>query len=285
MHQGSALSPLLFNLVMDYLTKDIQKPPPQNLLYADDILLISESVDDLQEDLDKWRDALENNGLRISRTKTELLVCNFASHADQPNIHLDRNPIKRVDSFKYLGSVICSTGGIDADVSHRVNAAWMKWRSLTGVMCDRRMPVQTKGKVYKTAIRPTMLYSSECWASKRTHEQKLHTAEMRMLRWSAGVTLKDKVQNRHIRGSFKVRAIEEKLVGNRLRWYGHVARRPDDHVVKKCLSIATNKRGRGRPPTTWLTRVQRDMKRLEIDDDLVNDRSSWRLRTRRADPR
>ncbi|KAM3955740.1 uncharacterized protein ACR2FA_010325 [Aphomia sociella] len=133
------------------------------------------------------------------------------------------------------------------------------------------MPIRTKGKVYKTAVRPVLLYGSETWATTKTHEQKLHTTEMRMLRWAGGVTI-------------KVAPITEKISESRLRWYGHVIRRPDSHVVKKCLSIATQKRGRGRPQTTWMTCVQRDMKKCGLSTDEAYQRSKWRLMIKKADP-
>ena len=40
-----------------------------------------------------------------------------------------------------------------------------------------------KGKVYKTVVRPAMMYGAETWAVKKTQEKKLDVAEMRMLRW------------------------------------------------------------------------------------------------------
>ncbi|XP_063625257.1 uncharacterized protein LOC134796993 [Cydia splendana] len=130
-----------------------------------------------------------------------------------------------------------------------------------------------------------MLYGSECWATNKPHLNKLHTTEMRMLRWSAGVTMMDKIRNVYIRGSFKVAPITEKLTEKRLRWYGHVQRRPVDYMVKVALDIPTTKRGRGRPPATWLTTVQRDLKDLNIDADLALNRAEWRKRTGKADPK
>ncbi|CAH2103819.1 unnamed protein product [Euphydryas editha] len=48
-HQGSVLSPLLFDITMKYLTEKIQKPTSWNLLYADDFALISDSIYEIQE--------------------------------------------------------------------------------------------------------------------------------------------------------------------------------------------------------------------------------------------
>ena len=58
----------------------------------------------------------------------------------------------------------------------------------SGVMCDRKMPVKLKDKVFKTIIRPAITYGSECWAVKKKDENKLNSAEMMMLRWARGKT-------------------------------------------------------------------------------------------------
>ena len=50
-------------------------------------------------------------------------------------------------------------------------------------------------QVYKTAIKPAMVYGTECWAVRKQEERKLHTTEMRMLRWARGKTRLDHVRN------------------------------------------------------------------------------------------
>jgi hypothetical protein len=72
-------------------------------------------------------------------------------------------------------------GDIDEDVSHRIKAGLLKWHQASSVLCDRRVPLKLKGKFYRTAIRPVMLYGAECWPTKRRHVQQLSVAEMRKL--------------------------------------------------------------------------------------------------------
>lgn len=160
-HQDSALSPLLFNLVMNYLTKDIKSPLPWSMLYADDIVLAADTAQHLQETLNSWTYGLERFGLRVSRGKTEYLKCPFSGNTIADTIYIGQTPIPSVDKFKYLGSMLTVDANIDADVKHRVSVAWQKWRTLTGVLCDPRMPVKTKGKVYKTAVRPARRYFTD----------------------------------------------------------------------------------------------------------------------------
>ncbi|KAJ8712012.1 hypothetical protein PYW08_008966 [Mythimna loreyi] len=76
LHQGSALSPYLF-LIMDALTSDIQEEAPWCMLFADDIVLVAESGLEVQNRLEVWWHRLESVGLKVSRTKTEYLFCDF----------------------------------------------------------------------------------------------------------------------------------------------------------------------------------------------------------------
>ncbi|KAI3818115.1 hypothetical protein L1987_11918 [Smallanthus sonchifolius] len=103
--------------------------------------------------------------------------------------------LSRPLKFKYLGSVIQSNGDIDNDVVHRVQSGWCKWRAALGVLCDKRFPIGLMGKFYRVAVRPAMLYGTDCWAIKKTHTRKMDVAEMRMLRWMCGHTRKDRIRN------------------------------------------------------------------------------------------
>jgi hypothetical protein len=115
-------------------------------------------------------------------------------------------------------------------------------------------------------------------AYKRRHVQQLSVAEMRMLRWICGHTRMDRVRNDDIRDRLGVAPIEEKLVQHRLRWFGHVQRRPLEAPVRcGVLSRDSNvRRGRGRPKLTWEKTIKRDLKGWDILRDLCLDRSAWK---------
>ena len=81
----------------------------------------------------------------------------------------------------------------------------MNWKKCSGVLCDKKMPVKLKGKVYRTVVRPAMLYGAETWATTKRQESRIEVNEMRMLRWMCGVTRKDKIRNEHIRGTDSIR--------------------------------------------------------------------------------
>ena len=258
------------------------------MLFADDIVLIDETRSGLNAKLDAWRNTLECKGFRISRTKTEYMECNFSGRrtVGDEAITIGGQEVPKKDHFRYLGSILRCDGEIDDDVTHRIKAGWTKWRSASGVLCDRRIPAKLKGKFYRTAIRPALMYGTECWAIKKNCNQRMSVAEMRMLRWMTGVTRKDRIRNDIIRRNLDVAPIEDKMRENRLRWFGHVYRRPSDAPVRRSdmIRIDGGKRGRGRPKRTWVETIRLDLAKLNLREDMSLDRRNWRSLIHVADP-
>ena len=175
------------------------------MLFADDLVLYEESRLEVEQQLDSWRYILEGNGLRISINKTEYL--RLAGSSEE--VCLAGVPIPCTNTFKYLGSTIEATGGCGPDVDKRVRSAWNSWRGLSGVglIYDKKVPVKRKNKLYKTVIRPTLIYGSGCWALHSAEQQRMHTTEMKMLRWIQGKTRKDRIRNEKFRRDAMVKPI------------------------------------------------------------------------------
>ena len=76
LHQGSALSPFLFAMLMDRLTDEVRQVSPWNMMFADDIVICGETKEEVEENLERWRYALERRGMKISRSKTEYMCVN-----------------------------------------------------------------------------------------------------------------------------------------------------------------------------------------------------------------
>ena len=74
MHQGSVLSPLLFAVVVDVVTEFVNEGALSELLYADDIVLMSETINGLRDKYIKWKEAFERKGLKVNLEKTKAMV-------------------------------------------------------------------------------------------------------------------------------------------------------------------------------------------------------------------
>ena len=73
-HQGSVLSPLLFAMVIDEVTENAKKGWIKQILYADDLVLMRETMEELRENFDEWREAFESKGMRVNLGKAKLMV-------------------------------------------------------------------------------------------------------------------------------------------------------------------------------------------------------------------
>ena len=73
-HQGSVLSPLLLAIIVDVITKNARRSVANELLYVDDLVIMSETIEELKERFSNWKDALESKGLKVNTRKTKLMV-------------------------------------------------------------------------------------------------------------------------------------------------------------------------------------------------------------------
>ena len=148
---------------------------------------------ELEEDLEVWRNALERRGLKVSQSKTEYLKVGGVNDGEE--LKLQGEKVKRAKNFKYLGSTVSSDGRCE-EVRRRIQAGWMSWRKVSGVLCDRKLSAKVKGKMYKSVVRPAMLYGMGAVAVTEKHMGKMEVAELKMVRWALGVTRKNKKQIR-----------------------------------------------------------------------------------------
>ena len=144
LHQGSALSPLLFIIIMDVLTENIEKDPPWAMMSEDDLVLCAMTREEVEEDLETWRVVFERHGLKINRTKTEYLPS--PTNDTETTLKIVDAERPTVTSFKYLGSIFTSEGGSQADVNNRIRIGWMQWKEVgpcTGLKSRPRPGPQT----------------------------------------------------------------------------------------------------------------------------------------------
>ncbi|KAK3557977.1 hypothetical protein QTP86_005634 [Hemibagrus guttatus] len=268
LHQGSALSPFLFAIVMDQLSEEVRQESPWTMMFADDIVICSESREQVEENLERWRFALERRGMKVSGSKTEYMCVN--EREGSGTVRLQGEEVKKVQEFKYLGSTVQSNGECGKEVKKRVQAGWNGWRKVWGVLCERKISARIKGKVYRTVVRAAMLYGLETVSLRKRQESELEVAELKMLRFSLGVTRLDRIRNEYIRGTAHVGRLGDKVREARLRWFGHVQRREraekevdfDDDVVPVEAPSED-------PDVPTVVSFPGAEKEVDIDDDVV----------------
>ncbi|KAK3520329.1 hypothetical protein QTP70_021364 [Hemibagrus guttatus] len=259
---------------MDQLSEEVRQESPWTMMFADDIVICSESREQVEENLERWRFALERRGMKVSRSKTEYMCVN--EREGSGTVRLQGEEVKKVQEFKYLGSTVQSNGECGKEVKKRVQAGWNGWRKVSGVLCDQKISARIKGKVYRTVVRPAMLYGLETVSLRKRQESELEVAELKMLRFSLGVTRLDRIRNEYIRGTAHVGRLGDKVREARLRWFGHVQRRESEYIGRRMLDMGLpGRRQRGRPKRRYMDGINEDMKLVGASVEDAEDRDRW----------
>ena len=193
MLEGDTLAPFLFVICLDYVLRiSVDKCNEYGLTlelarsrrfhtkkitdadYADNLALLSDNLYNAQKLLHILEKSAAFIGLHANATKTEYMCYN----QDGPIEALNKNLLKKVDDFIYLGSNIAST---ERDVLIRISKAWGAidhsrpiWKST--------LPEQIKKGFFRAVVESVLLYESSAWTLTKRLESKLNGTYTRMLR-------------------------------------------------------------------------------------------------------
>ena len=177
------------------------------------------------------------------------------------DLMVDGETYECVKNFCYLGDTL---DGADLFATARIRNGWMKFRELLPFLTSRASPWEMKGQVYASCVRSSMTYGSETRPLLVDVGLKFERAEMQMIRWRCGISLKDRRTNEELRRLVGVEAITIFIRSSRLE----MVLTCDEDGVKKCMEYRVEgRRLVGRPIKTWLESVEADMAELEIDKE------------------
>nr|KAG5687606.1 hypothetical protein BaRGS_031397 [Batillaria attramentaria] len=159
--QGCLLSPFLFLLVIDWIMKTTtagRKNGIQwtlwtqldDLDFADDLALLSHSHSQMQDKTTCLEATSAGTGLKINRKKTELMKINTTANTP---VTVGGEPIREVESFVYLGSVVDGQGGTDRDVTARIGKARAAMVMLKNVWASKVVSIRTKLRIFNSNVK------------------------------------------------------------------------------------------------------------------------------------
>lgn len=131
------MSPDLFNLYGKMILRELRELEGikigrhniNHITYADDTVLVADSVQKLQHLLDVTVRASEEKGLRVNMDKTKVLV---SSKTNPPRVRMEARGrrIEQVERFSYLGSLIIEDGGCEREIGTRIGIAKSTFRQM-----------------------------------------------------------------------------------------------------------------------------------------------------------
>ena len=284
--QGCILSPDLFNIYGEYIMRkaldewsggiSIAGKKITNLRFADDTTLIAASEEEMLKLLNRVERESNKCGLRINADKTKIMIVD-RSNALQLTDALQRFQV--VDQFMYLGSYISNTGSSESDIRRRIGMAKSAMSRLTKIWKDRSITKHTKIKLVQTLIFSIFRYGAETWTIKAADRKRIDAFEMwcwrRMLRipWTAHRSNESILRELHISNR-----LSSTCLASIMRFFGHIARRPDNGLERLIVSGNTEgRRSRGRSPTRWTDQIQKATGTSFYNSvNIAQDRCQWR---------
>ena len=272
--QGCVLAPSLFSACMDWIMDHVMGRTScgasfgdlqiTDLDFADDAVILAETIETLTEALEALSEEAEPLGLRVSWIKTKIQAFGDILDAAVDSLPVAGENVDVVETFTYLGSVIHRSTSCEAEVNRRLGLASGAMNSLDkSVWRSRHLSRRTKVRVFRSLVMPVLLYSCEAWTLTADLRRRLDSFATSSLRRILGYRWQDYVSNQEVLDRAGMGRVTCLIRERQLRFYGHVVRFPMDdpaHRILYAKDPAGWNRRRGRPKLSWLAQLGGHMK-------------------------
>ena len=226
-----------------------------DLGFADDLALLSHSHRQMQDKTTELALISERVGLKINKRKTKILRTNATCETP---IMLEGETLEEVKDFRYLGSIVDTHGGTEADVKKRISKARVAFNLLRNVWKSKVI-----GELNKTTLIRIQTFVNHC------------------LRRILRIHWMDRVSNKVLWDRTHLAQIEIEILKRRWGWLGHTLRKPRTNITRQVLTWnPQGKRKRGRPKNTWRRDLEADIKQTgngwQQLERIAQDRRGWR---------
>ena len=186
--KGDALACLLFNIVLEKVIWDLSiqtrrtifSKTVQILAYADDIDLMARTIPGLNETFLNLEKYARNMGLVINQENT-VHMCSGKDTTLHHDFAIGNYTFKRVDNFKYLGTMVNKMNNRSVEVNARLTMANRAYYGLQNHMKSGIISRNIKTFLYKTLIRPILTYGAETWVLSKQDGHRLSIFECKIL--------------------------------------------------------------------------------------------------------
>ena len=153
--QGDVLSPLLFIIYMDKCIKDTQPQENQEILaYADDIVAIVDTVEELRGAADRWQNSMSRNGMKINTAEGKTEFMPISRRREEYDIYMGRDRVHQTEAYKYLGTRIDAVNNQESEINARISKYTGNLVMMYPLLKERAIPREVKITIYSTILRP-----------------------------------------------------------------------------------------------------------------------------------
>jgi exonuclease III len=303
--QGDILSPNIFKLFINDLPEKVVTPntntpklgskPVGCLMYADDLVLLSESQEGLQTHLDNLTRYCDTWGLNINTNKTKIIVFSPRQTISSYIFTTGGNPLEIVNEYKYLGVIFRSNGSFDAaqqNLYHRGLKAYFK---LSKILATEHSASNTTFHLFDHTIKPILLYASEIWGCinpnlrrvKNNPEHKLDKGyeklwperlHLKMCRYILGVH--NKTSTLAIRGETGRYPLYLEVAINILKYLNHLLCSTSDLLIQ---AVEVNQNLVSQNKYCWLSWANTILQEIGLDQNKIKQPAhTWLSKARQT---
>lgn len=182
LRQGCPLSPILFSLYTADLEEKLRRKQAGgvvirrekiwSLAYADDLVLLAMSAQELKEMMGSLKKYLEKKDLNLNAEKSKMLIFKKGrSQRKKEEWKWGDENIEEVKDFKYLGFHFQKNGGTKVHMKETVKRTMIALKQTLGIGQKRfKNNFERRMKIYNCLVKSIMLYAAEVWGWKETEK-------------------------------------------------------------------------------------------------------------------
>lgn len=217
--------------------------------YADDIGWITNSQYKTTQVKQNIPKKLEERNLQVNQSKTEEYI-------------IKRNGDEKWKKCKYLGSLLDT----ENDIKRRKQLAMVAFNQYKHSLTSKHIELKTRIRILNAYITSIFLYNSELWTLTKSQENTIDVFQRNLLRKIIKIKWPYTIRNEDLYERTQETKWTEKIKKRRLKWLGHMMRLPETSPAHLAIKEAIRpvKRPRGKPKTTWISMINKDIKEMNL---------------------
>lgn len=265
--QGCVLSPLLFNLYSEAVFQEALEDMTEGLIingevlnnirYADDTVILAQSMEDLQHLIERMNHQCNNYGLKINLKKTKALIVNKTTN-NEADLIINNTVIEQVPYYKYLGTWITNTGDQSKEIRSRIETARSTFNKMRKFLCNRDVHLNLRIRMLRCYVFSTLLYGVEAWTLKQNNIRNIEAFEMWCYRRILKISWTEKISNVEVLQRVNKDCEVIKTIKTRkLQYLGHLMRGEKYSLLRNIMQgKIRGKRSVGRRKISWLRNLR-----------------------------
>ena len=223
------------------------------ITYADDILLLGRSKQEIQGMMQILYETFLDYGLTMAGDKTVTMTWNTSeeTQACESLIEVGGEKLSNVRQFRYLGHMLVDNAKKPKYITHQISSAWAKWNEIKGVLTDREIALWIRVRMLETMVRSRLVYAVQSERLSAAERKTLDSIWINFCRkLIKGGYRKKKTQNEdgedidtfafvyngdEVLKICRTSSLSEFCQRQHIKYIAHIARMPNNSELKQWL--------------------------------------------------